>query len=268
MNKKRVLLAEDDFDFGSILKQYLEIHNFEVLWCKDGEEALVAFKERNDAEVYAERSRSTKPALSGVEGANSEGTSFDICVFDVMMPKMDGFTLAEKAIEIDPEVPFIFLTARKMKEDRIQGLKLGADDYIVKPFEADILVLRLNNILKRSQQSQRSQRDGQEKQQQVQRAYSIGNYQFDAQNHTLTLGETVQSLTEKEALLIQFFYKHKNQMLRREDILTKIWGNDDFFSGRSMDVFISRLRKYFKEDATISIASTRGVGLTFKLIPA
>ncbi|RMB57638.1 DNA-binding response regulator [Dokdonia sinensis] len=242
MKNHQVLLAEDDFDFGSILKQYLEIHNFDVTWCKDGEEARDAF-----AKAY------------------SDGNLFDICVLDVMMPKMDGFTLAEKVIEIDPEVPFIFLTARKMKEDRIQGLKLGADDYIVKPFEADILVLRLNNILKRSQRDRQIVTVANNKSTSV---YAIGNYHFDAQNHTLTLGETVQSLTEKEALLIHFFYENKNQMLRREDILTKIWGNDDFFSGRSMDVFISRLRKYFKDDPAISIASTRGVGLTFKLLPA
>lgn len=126
MEKIQVLLAEDDFDFGSILKQYLEIHNFVVTWAKDGKEALDIFK------------------------ANS---TFNICVLDVMMPKMDGFALAEKLIEINPEIPFVFLTAKKMKEDRIKGLKLGADDYIVKPFEADILVLRLQNILKRTEKS-------------------------------------------------------------------------------------------------------------------
>lgn len=240
MSKKHVLLAEDDFDFGSILKQYLEIHNFEVTWCKDGEEARDAFAK-----------------------ANSQHQQYDICVLDVMMPKMDGFTLAEHIIEIDPEVPFVFLTARKMKEDRIQGLKLGADDYIVKPFEADILVLRLQNILKRSHSSAAPQ--GPQLKVDTNGVIKIGVYQFDPQNHTLTKGETVQSLTEKEALLIHFFYKNKNQMLRREDILTEVWGSDDFFSGRSMDVFISRLRKYFKDDTTISIASTRGVGLTFKI---
>ena len=130
MNKQQVLLAEDDFDFGSILKQYLEIHNFEVTWTKDGKEAEEAFAK-----------------------AVSNQTPYDICVFDVMMPKQDGFTLAEKVVELDPEVPFVFLTARKLKEDRIQGLKLGADDYIVKPFEADILVLRLQNILKRTRRA-------------------------------------------------------------------------------------------------------------------
>ncbi len=242
MINKRVLLAEDDFDFGSILKQYLEIHNFEVIWSKDGMEAKTAFAK-----------------------ANSDNMPFDICVFDVMMPKMDGFTLAEEVINIDPEIPFIFLTARKMKEDRIQGLKLGADDYIVKPFEADILVLRLNNILKRSQRSQRDRQSIAVTA--TNTVYMIGNYQFDAENYTLSQGEITQSLTEKEALLIHFFFENKNQLLRREDILTKIWGSDDFFSGRSMDVFISRLRKYFKDDSSISIASTRGVGLTFKLMP-
>jgi DNA-binding response OmpR family regulator len=239
MEKQHVLLAEDDFDFGSILKQYLEIHQFEVTWEKDGEAALSAFAK-----------------------AKTEGILFDICVFDVMMPKMDGFTLAEKVIEQDPEVPFVFLTARKMKEDRIQGLKLGADDYIVKPFEADILVLRLQNILKRTQRSGRVPEMAVSPSNKV---YTIGEYQFDSQNHRLTFGETLQHLTEKEALLIQYFFENKNQMLRREDILTKIWGNDDFFSGRSMDVFISRLRKYFNQDASIGIESTRGVGLTFKI---
>ena len=235
MSKQRVLLAEDDFDFGSILKQYLEIHSFEVIWTTDGKEAEEAFAK-----------------------AEKESSSYDICVFDVMMPKQDGFTLAEKVIKINPEVPFIFLTARKLKEDRIQGLKLGADDYIVKPFEADILVLRLQNILKRTQRITHTITT-------EIKSYEIGQYQFDPKNHTLSIGETLQSLTEKETLLIQYFFENKNQMLRREDILTKIWGSDDFFSGRSMDVFISRLRKYFTEDSTIAIESTRGVGLTFKI---
>ncbi|TVZ50998.1 response regulator transcription factor [Dokdonia sp. Hel_I_53] len=241
MTKHHILLAEDDFDFGSILKQYLEVHNFEVTWCEDGEAAHNAF-----AKAYSEKN------------------PYSICVLDVMMPKMDGFTLAEKLIEIHPEIPFVFLTARKMKEDRIQGLKLGADDYIVKPFEADILVLRLNNILKRSQRAILNRQNSHKNVENS--CQKIGNYQFDLKNHILTIGDKKQSLTEREALLIQFFYKNKNQMLRRENILTNIWESDDFFSGRSMDVFISRLRKYFKEDPSISIASTRGVGLTFKIM--
>ncbi len=222
-----VLLAEDDFDFGSILKQYLEIHEYQVTWAKDGKEALELFTKNN----------------------------FDICVFDVMMPKLDGFSLAEKVVDIDPGVPFVFLTAKKLKEDCIQGLKLGADDYIVKPFEADILVLRLRNILKRTQRIQPKKEE----------LHRIGEYEFDSINHKLLFQESEQRLTEKETVLIQYLYEHKNTMVKRDDLLKDVWGNDDFFSGRSMDVFISRLRKYFKQDSSIAIESVRGVGLTFKV---
>jgi len=231
MEKIAVLLAEDDFDFGSILKQYLEIHNFEVTWLKDGKEALEVFKK----DVF----------------------KFQICVFDVMMPKMDGFTLAEKVIDLNPEMPFVFLTAKKMKEDKIQGLKLGADDYIVKPFEADILVLRLQNILKRVKRTQVSAKK--------ETTYTIGTYVFDPVNYKLTVHNNEQRITEKEAQLIQYLYSNKNELIKRDDLLINVWGNDDFFSGRSMDVFISRLRKYFSEDPAISIESTRGIGLTFKI---
>ncbi len=226
---KHILLAEDDLDFGNILKQYLELSNFTITWAKDGKEALSLF----------------------------EKDTYSICVFDVMMPKMDGFTLAEKIIKLSPETPFIFLTARKMKEDKIKGLKLGADDYIVKPFEADELVLRLQNILKRSSKPTLSQEEPQ--------MLNIGNYTFNTHRLELCINTDKQQLTEKEAALILFFFQHKNQLLKREEILNAVWKNDDFFSGRSMDVFISRLRKYFKEDSSISIESIRGVGLEFKI---
>lgn len=234
MQKTTVLLAEDDFDFGSILKQYLEIHNFNVTWAKDGKEALDTFI---------------------VEASNNN--AFNICVFDVMMPKIDGFTLAEKIINNSPETPFVFLTAKKMKEDKIKGLQLGADDYIVKPFEADILVLRLKNILKRTQKNIHQSKNNS--------SYNIGAYVFNPVNYQLILNNTTQRLTEKEAQLIAYFFENKNQMVKRDHLLTTVWGSDDFFSGRSMDVFISRLRKYFKEDNNISIESARGVGLTFKI---
>lgn len=227
---KYILLAEDDADFGSILKQYLEMSGFSVAWAKDGEEALQLF----------------------------QNGSFNICVLDVMMPKLDGFSTAEKILHINPEIPFIFLTARKMKEDKLKGLKLGADDYIVKPFEADELVLRLNNILKRSQKSATIAISSEE-------IIHIGNYVFNTKRLELQIGTNIQRVTEKEGKLIQFLYQHKNQLLKREEILNAVWQNDDFFSGRSMDVFISRLRKYFKEDTSISIESIRGIGLEFKI---
>jgi DNA-binding response OmpR family regulator len=225
---KKILLAEDDADFAGILKHYLELHQFEITWAENGEEALIIFQAKN----------------------------FDICVFDVMMPKMDGFTLAEKIIQINPEIPFIFLTARKLKEDKIIGLKLGADDYIVKPFEADELVLRLNNIIKRSSQNQFFPRTDK---------LQIGIYIFDTNRLCLKNGAVIQQLTEKEASLIHFFYNHQNQMVKREQILKTIWGSDDFFSGRSMDVYISKIRKYFKDDSRISIESVRNIGLEFKI---
>lgn len=226
---KQILLAEDDLDFGNILKQYLEISGYHITWAQDGKEALELFKNGH----------------------------FNICVFDVMMPKLDGFSLAEKVIDINPEIPFIFLTARKLKQDKIKGLKLGADDYIVKPFEADELVLRLNNILKRTEKAA--------KELPQQTIINISNYNFDTSRLELTCKDYKKQLTQKEAELILFLFNHKNQLLKREDILKAVWKNDDFFSGRSMDVFISRLRKYFKLDPSIAIESIRNIGLEFKV---
>ncbi|CAM1353620.1 response regulator transcription factor [Tenacibaculum halocynthiae] len=228
-NKHHVLLVEDDIDFGNILKQYLEITGYNVTWFKDGEEAL----------------------------NNIKSNIYNICVLDVMMPKMDGFTLAENITKLFPELPFVFLTARKLKEDKLKGLKLGADDYIVKPFEADELVLRLHNILKRTN-TKVVKKD-------IESKMLIGFYTFDTQRLELTFNDSIQKLTEKETELILFLFKHKNQLLKREAILNAVWKNDDFFSGRSMDVFISRLRKYFKEDPNITIESSRGIGLEFKI---
>ena len=223
----KILLAEDDADFAGVLTQYLRLHSFDVTYCKDGEEALECF---------------------GRE-------SFDICVLDVMMPKMDGFTLAERIIEINPETPFVFLTARKLKEDRLKGLKLGADDYIVKPFDVDELVLRLENILKRSKRAEVP----------AQGIIVISKYTFDTKRLELIHQGVVQKLTIKEAALIGYLNRNRNRIIRRDDILTAVWGSDDFFSGRSMDVYISRLRKYFCNDDKIAIESTRNIGLEFRV---
>lgn len=224
---KKILLAEDDTDFAKVLKQYLELFKFDVYWVSDGEIAFDTFKNE----------------------------LFDFCILDVMMPKMDGFTLAEKIVQQNPEVPFLFLTAKKLKEDKIRGLKLGADDYILKPFEADELVLRIQNILKRS-----------EKTIQILSQYqkiAIGKFIFDTERLTLINSDSTQQLTEKEGALLLFLFENRNQLIKREVILKAIWNTDDFFSGRSMDVFISRLRKYFKEDKSIRIESRRNLGLEF-----
>jgi DNA-binding response OmpR family regulator len=215
----KVLIAEDDRDFGNILTQYVTISGFDVTLGRDGKEAWELFTR-------------SKP---------------DICVLDVMMPEMDGFTLAEKIKEAQPDLPVIFLTAKSLKEDIVRGLKIGADDYITKPFDPEVLILRINNILKR--------------------AYSSANDEFKISNtvlkyNTLELisGSSKEKLTLKEAQLLKFFIVNKNKILAREDILTEIWGEDDYFLGRSMDVFISRLRKYISEDKNIDIRTVRGTG--------
>lgn len=226
---KKILLVEDDIDFSNVLKHYLETLPYKVNLARNGEEALEIMKDQ----------------------------LFDLCIFDVMMPKMDGFTLAEKAIALQTETPFIFLTAKKLQVDRIKGLKLGADDYIVKPFEVDELLLRIHNIIKRSQKKQIQTSNKSE--------IIIGEYCFDSHRLELRHSEATFQLTEKESALIHFLNENKNQLLKREQILTAVWGNDDFFSGRSMDVYISKIRKYFRYDSKISIESKRFVGLEFKI---
>jgi DNA-binding response OmpR family regulator len=215
----KVLIAEDDRDFGNILSQYVSISGFEVTLARDGKEAWELFNK-------------DKP---------------DICVLDVMMPEMDGFTLAEKIKEAQGDVPFIFLTAKSLKEDIVKGLKLGADDYITKPFDPEVLILRLNNILKRVYSS-------------VNDEYHVSQTVLRFNTLELICGKKKEKLTLKEAQLLRYFIINKNKILAREDILTEIWGEDDYFLGRSMDVFISRLRKYVSEDKNIDIRTVRGTG--------
>lgn len=226
---KKILLVEDDVDFSMVLQQYLQLNDFNVTTAENGKKALELLL-RN---------------------------TYDICVFDVMMPEMDGFTLAEKTVEINPETPFVFLTAKQLKEDKIKGLQLGADDYIVKPFEAEELILRLNNIIKRSELTRNRNYEKQKIQ--------LGNYFFDPQRMCLEYNGKMQQLTEKEAALIHYFYHHKNQLVKREQILKAIWNTDDFFSGRSMDVYISKIRKYLQDDNRIRIESIRFIGIEFKI---
>jgi DNA-binding response OmpR family regulator len=215
----KVLLAEDDRDFGNILSQYVSINGFDVTLARDGKEAWELFNQ-------------DRP---------------DICVLDVMMPEMDGFTLGEKIKEAQPGVPLIFLTAKSLKEDIVRGLKIGADDYITKPFDPEVLILRINNILKRAYTSANDE-------------YRISSTILNFNTLELISGNAKEKLTLKEAQLMKLFIINKNKILAREDILTEIWGEDDYFLGRSMDVFISRLRKYISDDDNIDIRTVRGTG--------
>ena len=224
---KEILLAEDDQDLGSILKQYLEISGFKIIWKQNGEEALEYLK-RNVAAA---------------------------CIIDVMMPKLDGFRLAEKIIDMHPQTPFLFLTAKNSKEDRLKGLGLGADDYIVKPFEVDELVLRLGNILKRSEQALPK----------AENIIAIGSYIFDYNRLVLYHNIKTIRVTEMEAKVLLYLVENQDRMIKRKDILVAIWKSDDYFCGRSLDVFLSRIRKYLQEDNSISIESVRNVGIEFRL---
>jgi DNA-binding response OmpR family regulator len=215
----KVLIAEDDRDFGNILTQYVTISGFEVTLARDGKEAWELFNK-------------DKP---------------DICVLDVMMPEMDGFTLGEKIKQAHHDMPLIFLTAKSLKEDIVKGLKLGADDYITKPFDPEVLILRINNILKRVYSS-------------VNDEYQVSSTVLRFNTLELICGKKKEKLTLKEAQLLRYFIINKNKILAREDILTEIWGEDDYFLGRSMDVFISRLRKYVSDDTGIDIRTVRGTG--------
>jgi DNA-binding response OmpR family regulator len=223
----KILIAEDDRDFGNILSQYITISGFEVTLGRDGKEAWDLFNK----------------------------DKFDICVLDVMMPEMDGFTLAEKIKESHPEVPVIFLTAKNLKEDIVRGLKIGADDYITKPFDPEVLILRINNILKRAYSSSNDE-------------FKISDTVLKYNSLELVSGGVREKLTLKEAQLMKYFIVNKNKVLAREDILTEIWGEDDYFLGRSMDVFISRLRKYVSEDTNIDIRTVRGTGFILEEINA
>lgn len=221
----KVLIVEDDLDLGNLLKQYLELNSFSVNRVFDGIEAREELKQNE----------------------------YDILILDVMMPREDGFELAQKLQIHYPSLPFLFVTARKMKEDVLAGLKLGADDYITKPFDADELILRIKNILKRKQNSVPPKIE----------SYQIGIFTFEPQNFALISLNSTKKLTEKEVQLLSYFVQHKNQLIKRNDVLSHLWEEADFFSGRSLDVFVSRLRKYFSEDPSIQIESVRGVGFRF-----
>jgi DNA-binding response OmpR family regulator len=228
MTTKNILLVEDDQNLGQILSEYLNVKGYFTTLCRDGEEAWSAY----------------------------QGRQFACCIFDVMLPKVDGFTLAERVRQKDKETPVIFLTAKSMKEDTIQGLKIGADDYITKPFRMEELLLRIQAILRRTEKNTPIIPDLQ--------VFEVGQYKFHYDTQKLYLYEAVQKLTSKEADLLKMLCEHKNQILERSPALKKIWGDDSYFNSRSMDVYITKLRKFLKDDATLKILNVHGQG--FKLI--
>jgi DNA-binding response OmpR family regulator len=227
MNKQyKVLYVEDDETLAYLTKDSLTMNNFEVIHYTNGEDALENFAMH----------------------------CYDICVLDIMVPKKDGFEIAKAIREQNNEIPIIFLSAKTLKEDRIMGLKLGADDYLVKPFSIEELVLKLEIFLQRSKKNTAESK-----------LYTIGKFQFDSINYEVILGTEKTTLTLREADLLKLFIQNPNKVLKREEILKSLWGTDDYFMGRSLDVFISRLRKILSKDTNIIIENLHGIGFKFDI---
>jgi two-component system, OmpR family, response regulator len=227
MNNIRILLAEDDSNLGILLQSYLKAKNYQTVLFTNGSTALKAFP----------------------------GGSFGLCILDIMMPEMDGLTLASEIRELNPDMPVIFLTAKNQKEDIIEGFKTGADDYITKPFSMEELLYRIEAILRRTSAPSVSKKDG---------IYSVGGYSFDPLKQTLAFGEQTIKLTTKESELLELLCRHGNEILERNYALKTIWIDDNYFNARSMDVYITRLRKYLKKDPSVKILNVHGRG--YKLI--
>ena len=220
--KTKILLVEDDSNFGNILRSYLELNDYEVELRTDGNQGWAAFNQGN----------------------------YDICILDVMMPEMDGFSLAKEIRAVNHKVPIIFLTAKTLRDDMIQGFTSGADDYITKPFDSEVLLYRIRAILKRSGQAQAGNMD----------EFRIGSYHFNYKYRVLKSENVEFTLTPKEAELLKMLCLSQDDLLPRKEALLKIWGDDNYFTTRSMDVFIAKLRKYLKDDPRIEIMNVHGNG--------
>lgn len=226
MNSKKLLIVEDDQNLGQILSEYLSIKGYQSFLFRDGEEGLAAF----------------------------QAQSYDCCLLDVMMPKMDGYTLAKEIRKIDTDIPFLFLTAKSMKEDKLNGFKLGAEDYITKPFSMEELLMRLNVIFRRGNRVIEEKQD----------VFTIGKTVFNNKNQELESGGVVTKLTSKEAALLNLLCQNIDRTLDRRAALKIIWGDDSYFNARSMDVYIAKLRKHLKNEPDIRIITIHGQG--FRLV--
>jgi DNA-binding response OmpR family regulator len=227
MKKNNILLVEDDVNLGTILSEYLQLKKFNVDLCKNGDDGFQNFKKNQ----------------------------YDVCILDVMMPRKDGFTLAKEIRSINKFIPIIFLTAKSMLHDKAEGFNIGADDYITKPFNTEELILRINAVLRRAS-NQFAQSDNS--------VYSIGKYNFDYQKRSLQIHNEIRTLTSKESELLKLLCENNNETLTRESALNLIWKDDNYFTSRSMDVYITKLRNYLKDDSSIEIVNVHGIG--FKLV--
>lgn len=227
-NNYSILLAEDDHHLGLLLKDYLQAEGFLVNLFRDGEAALQAL----------------------------ENTKFDLCLLDVMMPKLDGFGLARVIRNKDKKIPVIFITAKSMKDDKLKGYEIGADDYITKPFDEEELVWKIKAFLRRADSMPSVE---------IEEEVAIGRYQFQFKNQLLLLNGESRRITEKESEILRYLYFHRNKVVKREDMLVALWGTNDYFLGRSLDVFITKIRKYLKDDSSIKIENVFGVGFVFNL---
>ncbi|MDH3889541.1 MAG: response regulator transcription factor [candidate division Zixibacteria bacterium] len=224
MSGHRVLLLEDDASLGAVLQEHLQMQGFTVTLCTDGVQGSQAFK----------------------------ANEFDICLVDIMMPRKDGFSFAEDVRRTDSEIPLIFLTAKAMKEDKIQGFKAGCDDYVTKPFSIEELMLRIQAVMRRRRKPTEAESPT---------SFEIGSYSFDYPRQLLTRNEQQRKLTPREADLLRLLCQSVNRTVRREDALKQIWNDDGYFAGRSMDVFISKLRKHLKDDPRVEILGIHGKGV-------
>lgn len=225
--RAHLLYVEDDESLSFVTRDHLELQGYKVTHCADGTSARVAI-DRQD---------------------------YDLCLLDVMLPETDGFTLATAIRKQNTEVPILFLTAKSLKEDRLHGLRLGADDYITKPFSIEELILKIEVFLRRSRSVATPSPS----------EYTLGRYVFNYPNLELKIGEDIRRLTQKEADLLKYLIENKNKVIKRSDILEAVWGENDYFLGRSLDVFISRLRKYLKKDDQINVENIHGVGFCFQV---
>lgn len=218
-----IFFVEDDLSFGSVMKSYLEINDYHVTWIDDGANAIKAFKKGN----------------------------YQLCILDVMLPNVDGFSIGAEIKSLVPGIPMLYLTAKNLKEDILKGYEIGADDYITKPFDSEVLLAKLKAILKRGPEQEKSNRS---------EIYLLGKYKFNYRFRTIDDGVKKEKLSPKEAGLLRLLCLNKNELLKREDALVKLWGDDDYFNARSMDVYVTKLRKFLKNDASIEIKNIHGSG--------